>query len=286
MSSKSELFNKIVEEIYHYSSDGNFSKVRDLLNEHRTFLLDFNPMYLVKTDIESYLNENDLLKAYLKVEEYKNEPLISVEVELYLNEMKDKISAKLDASDIRVKTPKSIKELGEMFDGNAGDKKDAYLYFRENFKETPEYLDLVQEIFLKDAKDDMKRLILIILSTKKVDKDFKVKINNQTFVLNPIKIVDLNKSEDVLAFRKEIDDNAKNITVMNFMHQLFAVFLFNLYPSDFKLESWPHLYDYLYIYVMALLEPTYNEMTELSRRKLDKKTYEYIVSLTNQAVDV
>lgn len=286
MSTKSELFKVITELIYHYSSDGNFSKVRDILNDNRTFLLEYKPMYLVKTDIESYLNENDLLKAYLKVEEYKNEPLISVEVELYLNEMKEKIREKLDASNKKVKTPKSIGELAKMFGGNAGDKKDAYLYFQENFKETPEYLNLVEEILRKDAQDDMKRLILFILMQKKVDKDFSVTFSDKTYFINPAKVGDPNKNSEVLAFRKEISDKAKNITITNFMDQLFAIFLFNLFPREFKTSDWPHLYDYFYIYISWLLDPSFDVNGELKRRKLNQKMYKYIVALTNQQVDV
>ena len=176
--------------------------------ENNQDLLKKNPITFIGLHVSFYANQEDAVKALQVVEHYKSAPYISMEVEEFLNELKEKLLHLTEPT--KQYNDDDIKKF--LFSKNENAIVSAlHILSKKNIRS---YLPLIKEFLLSNAKYKYKTLALFILIEQKVDEDITFDKDGLEYTINPSSNYLPFDQFDYLDTKAEIEKRNENTEVI------------------------------------------------------------------------
>ena len=216
-----------------------FIEMKRLINEHNeeeflffidknSYLLNVDPVLFIGNHVSFYADMEDVNKALEVVNYYKNSPYISMEVEDFLNELKEELSKLKNTSS---KDYDEIRIRKMIFSSNDEARASALGYLsKQNIRN---YIPLIQDFLLSDIAYKYKTLALFILVEQRVSIDIKVAKNGRIFTYNPSNLSLPFDDDNYLNCRKSIEllsSNRPDITKLSI--ELLNTIQIKMYPDS------------------------------------------------------
>ena len=190
-------------------------------------LLKENPIRFIGNHISFYANKEDVIKSLQVVEFYKSAPYISMEVEDFLNEMKEEL-LKLHS---HKKNEYSLVEIERFLFSDDENKIVNALHFlsRKNIRTC---LNLVKKFLVSKQLSKYKSLALFILVEQSVDEEIKIIKDGSSYSINPSKLIlpfDNPKYKKVIEVLERKNDNAEIVEIAK---EILNTIQIKMYPQS------------------------------------------------------
>lgn len=173
------LFDKLHELMY----SENEEKFLSFLFEHKD-LLKREPALYIKYHVSFYMNLEQYDKAEKVINNYKELPYISMEIEDLYKELLDEINHIRSISSAKNYDELQLKKM--LFSS----KEESIVVALRNLakQNIRMHLELIKEFLISDANYKFKTLAIFILQEQGVNLDIKVLKNGKIFTYNPVKL--------------------------------------------------------------------------------------------------
>ncbi len=178
MKNAEELIKELKEIVYNLNS-----QEEDFLffvEQHEQELLEKYPILYIGFKVDYYLQRDDLISGLEVINSFKNGKYISMEVEEFLENLKQEINKNINP---KVKEMSELQIEKSLFSNDEYKMANAIRYL--STKNIRNYLPLIHK-FLKQIKNEnMHRLLLLMLVEQKVDEEFIFFLNGKENKIKP-----------------------------------------------------------------------------------------------------
>lgn len=230
-----KIDEKLFLEMKRLINEGNEEEFLFFISKN-DYLLKIDPILFIGNHVSFYAEKENVTKALEVVSYYKNAPYISMEVEDFLNELKEELT---------FLTQTSSKEYDEMkirkmlFSSNEEAIASSLGFLaKQNIRN---YIPLMQDYLLSEVPYKYKTLALFILVEQKVSAELKVSKNDRIYTYNPSKLAMPFEDVNYLNCRKSIVNLASNrVDVLELANELLNTTQIKMFPDSLIDE-----YDYV-----------------------------------------
>ena len=145
------------------------------IENNRDILLKDDPKKTMFLNIDLLILNNDFVRALKTLALFEELPYISIEIEELLPELKDYIYKSMNKKSSSITNADIIKSLNN-YDNQEMLLRSLYEIEKRDYK--PFFNDLKNILISENVNDNIKTLILILLSEKKWNEELKIKKNN------------------------------------------------------------------------------------------------------------
>ncbi len=242
MEKNKELFQKMQNLVFNLDTKEEEFNFFVLQNEEE--LIKEDPILFIGLKVDFYLQREEIEKGLGVVLNYKNGKYISMEVEDFLNELKEEI-----IKDSSHKSSKlSDEELNEYLLSN-NDQKIVNAIRDLSNKNIRKYISLVEKFLCENQNEKMHRLMLILLVEQQVNKEFVFKLNNVERKINPSLLKLPFETNEYNLLSTYISSLNKDPSIINRKKEIYSYILVQAYPDNpflnFKIDE-------IYKYIDAL----------------------------------
>lgn len=200
------------------------------LKEHHS-LLQKNLYLLIKVHIDLLIILGKFDEAYCELDYYKNLPYESQQVEELLSSMvgyirhEEKLAYKPNVvSDEEIKSRLKSEDQGKVVSAlELLTEKDLNLFMNE-----------IKFVMVNSAFQNLRTFALLLLVSKKIDKEFDFKSSNGLIKVNPSKIKPPFVGEPFNRVSKRMITEFKNPSISDPAIDLFSRYILEIYPSEVK----------------------------------------------------
>lgn len=242
MENNKELFKKMQNLVFDLNTkeeDFNF-----FIMQNEAELLKEDPILFIGLKVDFYLQRDEIEKGLEVVLSYKNGKYISMEVEDFLNDLKEEI-----IKDSSRKVSKLTDEELSMYLLSNNEQKIVNAIRDLSNKNIRKYIELVEEFLNKNNNEKMHRLMLILLVEQQVNKELVFKLNSIERKLNPSLLKLPFESNEYNLLLTYISSLNKDHSIANRKKEIYSTILVQAYPDNPFLDT---KIDEIYKYIDAL----------------------------------
>ncbi|MCQ2794193.1 MAG: hypothetical protein MJ207_02375 [Bacilli bacterium] len=212
---------------------GRYAEALKLVYEHNDVLYKKDPLKCMEIHFELLLHERKYLEAMDELKRYEDMPYVSQQVEEFLRVIPKKIANYQTMSE--TKTPfVSQEEANEIFTKSQDEAKIiATIYRLKPLDISPYLMSLLILLKRGDVNDDAKTMALLLLISKKVNRDVTINKMKSVYSINPANAVPPYTGE---SYRQTIlyiyDLIKKEPAVQEVAINLLNQYIFSIYPID------------------------------------------------------
>lgn len=251
---KNELFTKFKKMVYDLSTQEE--DYFFFVNQHEQEMLKNDPILFIGLRTDYYLQRDKIDQGLAVVEHYKQANYISMEVEDFLNELKQEIINNKNAQ-TKVLNDNQLAEF--LFSKNEYKVIDAIrLYSNKNIRN---YINIFKKFLKENKSEKMQRLVLILFVEQHVNNLFTFYLNGEEKSINPSTLKLPFESEMYKKMIDYITSKNKNPSDINRLKEIYSCILVKSYPDDLFLNLSK---EQIYLYLISLDQ-------ELMGLKVDKE---------------
>lgn len=262
MSNKLEVLASIVD-------SGAYDSALSYIKSNEEELLALNPVKTIEYNIKIYLFKNEPWSALDVINDFQNRPLISVEVELYLRELKDFVFKSMQPKKV---TTYSLGELEELLNKDTKHADIAFKYIFNN--PTQETDELIIKMITNGINERVKKMALAIAMELKIDQNLTWTYRNFSTKINPSKLNFDEYETNLKDIKDTLKSYSKNITINNIMNELFDDFMYRFFPLPISEINKEMMLIYLEAEASKLLDPSFDIFAFLRRRNIEFSQFE------------
>lgn len=191
-------------------------------------LLKKDPIKFISYHISFYANKEDITKSLQVVEYYKSAPYISMEVEDFLNEMKEE----LEKLTKRKNNEYSLEDISRLIYSNNENAIVSGLHALSK-KNIRNHMDMIKDFLLSNQASKYKSLALFILIEQRVNERIEVKKNNTLYSLNPSVMKLPFEDEKYQGLIEELEGLNENIDVIENAKEILNTVQIKAYPKSY-----------------------------------------------------
>ena len=198
------------------------------IENNRYILLKDDPKKTMFLNIDLLILNNDFVRALKTLALFEELPYISIEIEELLPELKDYIYKSMNKKSSSITNADIIKSLNN-YDNQEMLLRSLYEIEKRDYK--PFFNDLKNILISENVNDNIKTLILILLSEKKCNEEVKIKKNNfeESIIPSQIKPIITTKEIEIL-INNLIDE--KDITIIKCLQDMLTSYFLSIYPKS------------------------------------------------------
>lgn len=198
------------------------------IENNRDILLKDDPKKTMFLNIDLLILNNDFVRALKTLALFEELPYISIEIEELLPELKDYIYKSMNKKSSSITNADIIKSLNN-YDNQEMLLRSLYEIEKRDYK--PFFNDLKNILISENVNDNIKTLILILLSEKKCNEEVKIKKNNfeESIIPSQIKPIITTKEIEIL-INNLIDE--KDITIIKCLQDMLTSYFLSIYPKS------------------------------------------------------
>lgn len=217
------------------------------IENNRDILLKDDPKKTMFLNIDLLILNNDFVRALKTLSIFEELPYISIEIEELLPELKDYIYKSMNKKSSSITNADIIKSLNN-YDNQEMLLRSLYEIEKRDYK--PFFNELRNILVSENINDNIKTLILILLSEKKCNE--KVKIIKKNFegdvIPSQIKPIITTKEIEIL-INNLIDE--KDITIIKCVQDMLTSYFLSIYPKSLSKNDEEK---YVYAHYLLALE--------------------------------
>ena len=254
--------------VYHLLALLGLNKSEDALtfiDEHQEELEEYSLVDIIKIHLDLLLSLDRHQEAYEALKHYQELPYESQEVEELLRNGEYIIrDHEVTCSKNFTLTTEKIKSY--LLSDNYELYQTAIHYLmRPELSLVPFEEELVH-LLMKGANQTIRAITLFLMCDKKYDGDFSFNYFGETITVNPKKIKEENRPNDIPKVRDEINKKAnKDITLEQIALELFNQYMINYFPKEIEVND--DLIDPLISIASKILKGIMPEEAELTPRE-------------------
>lgn len=230
------MSEKLFEQMDLLSSGSDEEGLLFFIDMHKELLKE-NPIRFIGNHISFYANKEDVIRSLQVVELYKSAPYISMEVEEFLNEMKEEL-LKINS---HKKVEYSLEEIEKFLFSNDENKivNALHLLSKKNIRNC---LNLIKRFLTSNQLSKYKSLALFILVEQSVNEEIEILKDGESYSINPSKLhlpFEDNKYQKVISILERKNENAE---IVENAKEILNTIQIKMYPksmlTDFKEEAY------------------------------------------------
>ena len=216
------------------------------IENNRDILLKDDPKKTMFLNIDLLILNNDFVRALKTLSIFEELPYISIEIEELLPELKDYIYKSMNKKSSSITNTDIIKSLNN-YDNQEMLLRSLYEIEKRDYK--PFFNDLKSILISENVNDNIKTLILILLSEKKCKEEVKIKKNNFEGNVIPSQIKPIITTKEIERLINNLIDE-KDITIIKCMQDMLTSSFLSIYPKSLsKTDEEKYVYAH---YLLAL----------------------------------
>ena len=216
------------------------------IENNRDILLKDDPKKTMFLNIDLLILNNDFVRALKTLSVFEELPYISIEIEELLPELKDYIYKSMNKKSSSITNTDIIKSLNN-YDNQEMLLRSLYEIEKRDYK--PFFNDLKSILISENVNDNIKTLILILLSEKKCKEEVKIKKNNFEGNVIPSQIKPIITTKEIERLINNLIDE-KDITIIKCMQDMLTSSFLSIYPKSLsKTDEEKYVYAH---YLLAL----------------------------------
>lgn len=217
------------------------------IENNRDILLKDNPKKTMFLNIDLLILNNDFVRALKTLSIFEELPYISIEIEELLPELKDYIYKSMNKKSSSITNDDIIKSLNN-YDNQECLLRSLYEIEKRDYK--PFFNDLKNILINDNVNDNIKTLILILLSEKKCNEEVMIKKNNFQGNVTPSKIKPIITTKEIEILINNLI-NEKDITIIKCVQDMLTSYFLSIYPKDLSQNDKEK---YVYAHYLLALE--------------------------------
>ena len=230
------MSEKLFEQMDLLSSGSDEEGLLFFIDMHKELLKE-NPIRFIGNHISFYANKEDVIRSLQVVELYKSAPYISMEVEEFLNEMKEEL-LKINS---HKKVEYSLEEIEKFLFSNDENKivNALHLLSKKNIRNC---LNLIKRFLTSNQLSKYKSLALFILVEQSVNEEIELLKDGKSYSINPSKLhlpFEDSKYQKVISVLERKNENAE---IVENAKEILNTIQIKMYPksmfTDFKEEAY------------------------------------------------
>ena len=217
------------------------------IENNRDILLKDDPKKTMFLNIDLLILNNDFVRALKTLSIFEELPYISIEIEELLPELKDYIYKSMNKKSSSITNTDIIKSLNN-YDNQEMLLRSLYEIEKRDYK--PFFNDLKSILISENVNDNIKTLILILLSEKKCKEEVKIKKNNFEGNVIPSQIKPIITTKEIERLINNLIDE-KDITIIKCVQDMLTSFFLSIYPKSLSKNDEEK---YVYAHYLLALE--------------------------------
>ena len=217
------------------------------IENNRDILLKDDPKKTMFLNIDLLILNNDFVRALKTLALFEELPYISIEIEELLPELKDYIYKSMNKKSSSITNADIIKSLNN-YDNQEMLLRSLYEIEKRDYK--PFFNDLKNILVSENVNDNIKTLILILLSEKKCNEEIEIKKNNFEGNVIPSHIKPIITTKEIEVLINNLIDE-KDITVLKCLQVMLTSYFLSIYPKSLSNSEEEK---YVYAYYLLVLE--------------------------------
>lgn len=198
------------------------------IENNRDILLKDDPKKTMFLNIDLLILNNDFVRALKTLTLFEELPYISIEIEELLPELKDYIYKSMNKKSSSITNADIIKSLNN-YDNQEMLLRSLYEIEKRDYK--PFFNDLKNILISENVNDNIKTLILILLSEKKCNEEVKIKKNNFEESIIPSQIKPIITTKEIETLINNLIDE-KDITIIKCLQDMLTSYFLSIYPKS------------------------------------------------------
>ena len=216
------------------------------IENNRDILLKDDPKKTMFLNIDLLILNNDFVRALKTLSIFEELPYISIEIEELLPKLQDYIYKSMNKKSSSITNADIIKSLNN-YDNQEMLHRSLYEIEKRDYK--PFFNDLKNILISENVNDNIKTLILILLSEKKCKEEVKIKKNNFEGNVIPAQIKPIITTKEIERLINNLIDE-KDITIIKCMQDMLTSSFLSIYPKSLsKTDEEKYVYAH---YLLAL----------------------------------
>lgn len=197
------------------------------IENNRDILLKDDPKKTMFLNIDLLILNNDFVRALKTLSIFEELPYISIEIEELLPELKDYIYKSMNKKSSSITNADIIKSLNN-YDNQEMLLRSLYEIEKRDYN--PFFNDLKNILISENVNDNIKTLILILLSEKKCKEEVKIKKNNFEGNVIPSQIKPIITTKEIERLINNLIDE-KDITIIKCVQDMLTSYFLSIYPK-------------------------------------------------------
>ena len=217
------------------------------IENNRDILLKDDPKKTMFLNIDLLILNNDFVRALKTLALFEELPYISIEIEELLPELKDYIYKSMNKKSSSITDADIIKSINN-YDNQEMLLRSLYEIEKRDYK--PFFNDLKNILISENVNDNIKTLILILLSEKKCNEEVKIKKNNFEESIIPSQIKPIITAKEIEILINNLIDE-KDITIIKCLQDMLTSYFLSIYPKSLSNNEKER---YVYAHYLLALE--------------------------------
>ena len=217
------------------------------IENNRDILLKDDPKKTMFLNIDLLILNNDFVRALKTLSIFEELPYISIEIEELLPELKDYIYKSMNKKSSSITNADIIKSLNN-YDNQEMLLRSLYEIEKRDYK--PFFNDLKNILVNENINDNIKTLILILLSEKKCNEEVKIKKHNFEGNVIPSQIKPIITTKEIEILINSLI-NEKDITIIKCVQDMLTSYFLSIYPKSLSKNDEEK---YVYAHYLLALE--------------------------------
>lgn len=202
-------------------------RLNEFLNQYKETIYHLDPIATIGYHLDFYLHEDNATEALMVLNDYQEMPYISMDVEDFMKELKEKIISTMPKA-----KPVITKEEIEKGLFSDSDEKVAYYIRILSQSNIRQYLGVISNFLTSKQAYKLKLLMLFVLIEQKVNQEFVVTKGELSFKLIP-SLLDLPFNDPYyLMLLKKIEAYSESPTVIDYAVELLNTAQIMCFPES------------------------------------------------------